>query len=1229
VTNGLNSGGQSPFQITLNRGQIYWVKSMQNEDGLDESTSEVTSDKPVAVLGGNEAAYFGDSHQSLQPQRDLSIEQMVPVEYWDGLDNLSMPFVDSPTPKPSDDNYGEAYRVYTATPSGSKIQFGIDGVTTYTRDVSQYSANPTEFGNVGSGIAASSTDGTPIFVEQYDYRQHNTSEPYPTPSQMNIIPISRYRKSFLWMVPDDAVQVHKRHFINVIASQSQIGKILISKNGASVPTPLGALSSFGKTAYFPGHSATDPVPLVGKRYEVYPGSYYATGDSAFIVYQYGNLGLDPDNDLGDNDDDDYYFSYAAPCGQSFGIDGSGNPKIKVDTTCGGWNFHITDSLLLDNGLADVQLLEDKDGVYTRPGKVSFNTALDPTGYQVISGALSADFRVKVTNPLRDAYAAVYVVNRAGNDTVIEVRYTAPKLRLSPDSANFKFVVISGQVCTNFVLKNTGNANDRVFTVTDAHLLLNDGNFAITSISPSLPKILKPGDSLTITACYTARDTGVVHFDSIIVKTDCFDAPIPLQGNGVTPIIEATDRDFGYVVIGLSSCQSVTVKNIGSAPLTLTKNWLLQDTVNFSFADNTKLPVTLQPGESITLTFCFHPTKVGDDSTSCIWGTNIVPPFAHQKKDFSLLYGKATKSQVLWLRTHIADTVICEASDTLKHLFVKNFGSAKATVDSIKIIGPDAAEYKIIGYQGGQGAPLDLNPGDSIWIDVVFTPDLTKPTPHRWDNRNASIIVTTIMHDTTVIDFVSTVLHAELTADIKSIDFGSVVLGVLMSQKVILSNPGTAPLHVSGVRFANPPVQSISNLNVGDIIPPGGTDTIIVNAELLVPTDTTVDIVVDALTQCPPQLLISVHIQAATLLVQGTGKAFDSTFLYCHNDTGTTIASNTGTTPVKLIKAEIVTDSSHPDGSQFVFVDGTHVDSVGVLLPQRGSHIFNVLYIPTQKDGASALIRYTWDTSGVQWQTYAILKGTGVLLIDTLSLQSLDTKPVMAHTDSTFDLPVRMLSGLPPTGQVFGIRFDVTFREDLFEFINAIGAAGMTVVNTPIIPVHLGNGLDKVTVIAMSATPITSTPVVASLRLRVMVAKDILSDFLITNAAYLGKNQDSLCYVLNTNVPGTFTPIDLCGDPTTRSFLNNNLRAAVLAMIIPNPAQQAARIRFDVNVQNAPVTIEVYNMLGQNVMTVIKDNPYSIGSYVRKIDLSDLPSGTYQVRLTSQGWTEGKVMIVSK
>jgi hypothetical protein len=1232
ATMGKNSGGgPSPFQITLNRGMIYWVKSMQDEDGLDESTSEVESDKPVAVLAGNESAFLTSTPSPNQPKRDLSIEQMVPVEFWDGKDNLSMPFVDSQTAQSGDDNIGEAYRVFTATPGGSKITWSEDNVrSSKGLTVDQYSANPMEWPNVQNGINATSEDGSAIFVEQYDYRQHNGNEPFPTPSQMNIVPISRYRKSFLWMVPDDAAQVHKRHFINVIAQTSQMTKIMVSKNGGA-PSPLNSLGSFGKTANFPGQSLRDPIPLTGKRFEVSPGSYYATGDSAFVVYQYGNLGLDPDNDLGDNDDDDYYFSYAAPCGQSFGVDGSGSSTIKVDTTCGGWNFHVTDSLPLDNGLADIQLLNDPVGVYTRPGKVSFNTELDPSGYQVQVGSLSADFGVKVSNPLKDAYAAIYVVNRAGNDTVIEVSYRAPKLKLTPDSANFRYVIINGNVCTDFVLKNTGKATDRIFTIIDAKLLLNDGNFAIATITPKLPKVLKPGDSIKFTACYTALDTGLIHIDTIILKTDCFEAPVQLLGSGITPIIKATDIDFGQVQVGTTSCKTATITNVGTAPLVITKNWLLNDTVNFSFPDSTKLPATIQPGESITVTFCFHPHKAGSDTGRCDWGNNLVPPFLHQIKDFTILRGKATKSSVLWVPSRLADTVTCEQRDTFFHVNLTNIGNAQATIDELKIIGPDAAEYKIIAIQNNYSHPKvnqPINGGDTIWVDIEFAADLTKPAPKTYANRSATLIMTTTKNDSSTVDLESTVLHAELVADTKAIDFGRVVIGVLQTKKVILTNPGTAPLLVSSIVFPRPPIQSISNLIAGDIIPPGGSDTITVNAELLTPTDTLVDFTIDGLTNCPKEVKISVHLQAATLQVQGTGKTFDSTFLYCRNDTGTTNAINIGSTPVTLIKAEIVTDLTHPDGSQFVFTDGSHYDSVGVVLPSGGLATFKVLYIPSQKDGASALIRYTWDTSGVSWQTFAVLKGTGVLLHDSLSAQAIDTKPITAKTGDYFDLPIRLLQALPPTGQVYGVKFDVTFREDLFHFNGATAQGGMTIVNTPT-AVSIGNGLDRISVVAMSTTPITSVPLLATLKFRVMVAKDLMSDFVISDAAYLDANKDSLCYVINQSVPGSFTPIDLCGDPTTRTFLNGNLRSALLAMIIPNPATQEARVRFDVNVQDAPVTIEVYNMLGQIVETVIKDVPYAVGSYVRKIDLADLPSGTYHVRLTSREWTDGKVMIVSK
>jgi hypothetical protein len=1230
-----SSGFAAPQTVSLNRGQIFWVRSEITDEGVDETGSVVSSDKPVAVLAGNDGALNGITQfaGNGQEQRDLSIEEMVPVDYWDGQDNLCMPLIDSPTPQPGDDNIGEMYRVVTYDSSGSNISFAVDQVANYTRFVGNLGGFA-EFANIITGINASSLDGKQIFVSQYDYRQHNQKEPFPAPSQTNVIPISHWRKSFLWMVPDDAVQVHKLRFANILANPNQMSHIMISQNGGT-PQPLSGIPSYGPIAQFPGHSINDPVPIVGKRIQIYPGSYYATGDSAFMVYEYGFLGLDPDNDLGDNDDDDYYFAYSSTCGQSFGIPASGTPKVMVDTLCAGWNFTVMDTATLDKGLADVELLNDPKGVYTRPGLVSYNVALNPSYYSIVPGVDSARFSVQILNPLQNAYAAIFVVNRAGNDTVIELHYSAPKLTLTPDTANLKVVAIGSSACTRFVLKNIGKPTDQTFSVSGIDLRVNDGNFNISSITPAPPFTLKPGDTLAFTVCYAPKDTGVIHFDSAIIHTNCFDAPAPMQAMGATPIIFAGDVDFGTVAVGETHCQQVTITNLGAALLVLTKQWLLHNSSLFSFPDSTKLPITLLPGKSVTLIVCYTPTTAEIDSTNLDWGNIVLPPFAHQIKDFSRLQGKATNSTVLWLRSIYRDTVICDSVGIFDSVVLTNIGASQSTIESVSIVGPDASEYKIIGNDKSWPIPIPGEPltgGDTVRFAIQFTPDLTKPLPQRWADRHMTLVTTAIANQKTVTDslnFISTVLHADIAANQTSLEFGKETIGVLYFQKVVITNPGTAPLHVSDIQFQTPPVVSVSGLNIGDVIPPGGADTIIVGSELFSPIDTSGPIAIAGLSACVLPLSIPAHAYAATLQVQGTNKQFDSTFLNCRMDTGTTFFTNLGTTPVQLLQAQILSDSAHPNGGQFVFPNGTNIDSVKNTILDRGdSYKFSVLYTPTDTGNAQALIVYTWDTSGVRWTTTAVLSGNGVLLVDTISALAVNAKPITAKTADIFDVPIRMTQPLPPNGGVYGCRFDVLMREDLFDFVTASPAPGLTFVGTPS-SLDLGNGFQRVRIVEMSPTPITSLAQLADLKLRLVVSKDLSSDFTITNVAYLDKNQDSLCYILNKNIDGSFTPIDLCGDPTTRDFLDGTLKPAVLGMVIPNPTRSMTKVHFDVNIDNSPIRLEVYNVMGELVQTAIQDVPYPKGSFIAKVDFASLPSGMYTIRLTTQEWTEGRMVMVTK
>src|SRR5205807_201487 len=88
-------------------------------------------------------------------------------------------------------------------------------------------------------------------------------------------------------------------------NESSLG-IVVSFNGGAFKTIRQALTSDAEFKSIPFHPE-----LTGIRFKVYPGSYYAVGPNPFIVYTFSDRLL---SDGPDEDNDDWFFSYANPAG---------------------------------------------------------------------------------------------------------------------------------------------------------------------------------------------------------------------------------------------------------------------------------------------------------------------------------------------------------------------------------------------------------------------------------------------------------------------------------------------------------------------------------------------------------------------------------------------------------------------------------------------------------------------------------------------------------------------------------------------------------------------------------------------------------------------------------------------------------------------------------------------------------------------------------------------------
>jgi hypothetical protein len=119
-------------------------------------------------------------------------------------------------------------------------------------------------------------------------------------------------------------------------------------------------------------------------------------------------------------------------------------------------------------------------------------------------------------------------------------------------------------------------------------------------------------------------------------------------------------------------------------------------------------------------------------------------------------------------------------------------------------------------------------------------------------------------------------------------------------------------------------------------------------------------------------------------------------------------------------------------------------------------------------------------------------------------------------------------------------------------------------------------------------------------------------FADANAPYAA---DSLQYRLaQVDVDGTVN----FSDPVTVRFGNPN--GLELLGSFPNPARSQATVRFAIPEQTSgDVQLELYDLLGRQVKTIPAAE--TSGRVEQTLDVSDLPSGTYLLRLSAGSQTQ--------
>jgi hypothetical protein len=732
------TGTPHPVHITLSRGQVYWVRSRADNSNNDLTGSTIDANKPIAVLGGQERGLLGDpgSGESLwQDVRDVMVEEMTPVDSWDS-EFVSIPFLPPQEANASSNGAGDLYRCMTDSTNAGSMDLYEIGSNPVTQQVAPFQNPAANWPNVQDAadllVSSTNDDGTrkKMYPVQYDYFQDNGAQDdyaYTTPNEQNVVALARFENVTVFRVPQNSYY-HGFQFINVITWKDSLKNMSIVYNGGP-PTPL---SSYRKLATYriPNHPE-----LTGFSSSVAPGDYFIYGNTPFACYSYGRT---------ENVIKVGAWGYAAPCGMLYGTRTiEPKPRTSITHECDRWNVRVTDVLPGDPGIAGIELLNDPTGIFTEPPHVSYNTSIYPNPPQFVPGDTSVSFDVQINDVTKDSYAAILITDRSGNDTILELRSKAIEYTLSSPSATMLKVDVGAKVCSTFSITVQQTGSSDTMTIYPPYFAYADKSFTVTA-NPPLPMVMRAGDSVQFTVCFNSVDT-FAHRDSLVIPVGCLDTNFHVYGTGVTPIIIASNYDFGNVPVGDTECRLVNVRNVGNGTLIIDKNWVLDNlSGEFSFADDALLPDTILPGKNANLDFCFHPTVKGSATAQMNWGTNLVSPFLRQLKDTSLLIGYATQPSINW-NPHLKQfTAKADGYDTERVWLVNSSNhpsGSDITITGVSIIGPDSTDFSIIGDQPGY-MPFEietwvLGMDDSVWVDIQFHPDPNKGYP----TRTAYLIVT--------------------------------------------------------------------------------------------------------------------------------------------------------------------------------------------------------------------------------------------------------------------------------------------------------------------------------------------------------------------------------------------------------------------------------------------------------------------------------------------------------
>jgi hypothetical protein len=203
------------------------------------------------------------------------------------------------------------------------------------------------------------------------------------------------------------------------------------------------------------------------------------------------------------------------------------------------------------------------------------------------------------------------------------------------------------------------------------------------------------------------------------------APATVTANFTSPLVSVTPTsiNFGNVYLFNFKSKNVTVKNIGTSPLTISNVSLTQGSGDdFSFVS--LCPRTLAAGKSCDITVFFFADDVKADSATLNVTDNA--PGSPQQVSLS---ATVINPQPSFNPTSLHFGTVQIGHSRTENVILTNTGTTALTISSINVTGANPGDFT-----SSNACPSSLGPGVNCTISVTFTPSTT-------GSRSADLTVT--------------------------------------------------------------------------------------------------------------------------------------------------------------------------------------------------------------------------------------------------------------------------------------------------------------------------------------------------------------------------------------------------------------------------------------------------------------------------------------------------------